>query len=188
MSRTTAFLLPLLLLLTACSSPSADGAAPAEVPTSTPVPTYEPLPSPTRLPTLIAFPTNTRYVTPRPIPATKAPTRPPNVTPDGILAAFKAAGLQVEYVRKMTKQEYGMAPNLCDGRRFVIPSVGGGKGGRVFVCRTVQERDTLAKYYRNTGKVGAAVASWVFTKNLLLVQLDGDVKETLARKYEAAIP
>ncbi len=189
MSRFNVLLLSfLILLLTGCSIVFGETPATPTLETSSPVPTYEPLPSPTPLSAIVAFPTNTRYVTPKPGTRLPPPTRAAAATPDSIIAGFKAAGLQAEYIRKMTKEDYGTAPMICNGMRFTIPSIGGGKGGRVFVCRTTQERDTLAKYYTNLGKVSKVLASWVYTKGLIVVTIDHDLKEPNALKYQQAIP
>jgi hypothetical protein len=115
-------------------------------------------------------------------PAAKA------VTPDDVIAAFKAAGLEAENARAMTKEDYGMAPMLCDGRRFFIPSLGPNNGGRVFVCPNATDRDKLATFYRELGKASAALFTHALVKGNVVVQLNGDLSEEQAKKYEAAIP
>lgn len=104
-----------------------------------------------------------------------------------VITAFKDAGLEAEDTRPLTKEDYGVAPYVCTGTRFFIPSVGAERGGRVFICDNDKDRDTLATYYTELGKSSAAFFSWVFVKGSVLVQITGDVPEETARKYETAL-
>lgn len=109
-------------------------------------------------------------------------------TGDDVIAAFKKAGLEAEDTSKMTKDNYGMAPLVCDGTRFLIPSLGEDSGGRVFICDNKEDRDSLAEYYQELGKSSAIFFSWVFVKGDVVVQINGDLEEEIAQKYETAIP
>lgn len=107
---------------------------------------------------------------------------------EDVINAFKNAGLEAENPRKMGKDDYGLAPFLCEGTRFLIPSLGEDSGGRVFLCSNDEDRDRLAAYYQDLGKISAIFFSWVFIKENVVVQLNGDLREDTARKYEQAIP
>jgi hypothetical protein len=109
-------------------------------------------------------------------------------TSDEVIAAFKAAGLEAESAGAMTKDDYGMAPFVCKGTRFLIASLGEDSGGRIYICDNTKDRDSLAKYYQALGKASAMFFSWVFVKGSVVVQINGDLQEDLARKYEQAIP
>jgi hypothetical protein len=110
------------------------------------------------------------------------------VTAADVVAAFKNAGLEAENTTKMTKDDYGMTPFVCDGTRFLIPSLGEDSGGRIFICENKEDLDNLAKYYNALGKASAMFFSWVFTKGEVVVQINGELEEDVARKYEKAIP
>jgi hypothetical protein len=110
------------------------------------------------------------------------------VTSDDVAAAFKAAGLEAETTRPLTKDDYGFAPYVCSGTRFFIPSLGPDNGGRIFVCDKSEDRDALSNYYTEMGKASAAFFSWVFVKGDVVVQINGDLSEDKARQYEVAIP
>lgn len=110
------------------------------------------------------------------------------MTADDVVTAFKNAGLEAENTTKMTKDDYGMAPFVCEGTRFLIPSLGDDSGGRIFICEEKEDLDNLAKYYNDLGKSSAMFFSWVFTKGNVLVQINGDLAEDTAKKYEQAIP
>lgn len=109
------------------------------------------------------------------------------VTGAQVVSAFKAAGLEAESPTPMTKDDYGLAPFVCQGTRFLIPSLGADAGGRVFVCDKDNERDALKTFYDTLGKNSAALFSWTYTSGPVLVQLNGDLKEDQAKKYQAAL-
>lgn len=109
-------------------------------------------------------------------------------TGDDVAAAFKSAGLEAETTSPMTKDDYGFAPYVCKGTRFLIPSMGADKGGRIFICDNAKDREAIANYYIEFGKKSAMLFSWVFVKGNIVVQINGDLPEDQARKYEAAIP
>jgi hypothetical protein len=110
------------------------------------------------------------------------------ITGNDVVTAFKAANLEAENSRQMVKDDYGFAPYVCKGTRFYIPSLGPDNGGRIFVCDNPADRDLLAKYYNEMGRQSAALFSWVFVKGNVIVQINGDLSEQLAKKYETAIP
>lgn len=109
-------------------------------------------------------------------------------TIDDVLLSFKEAKLEAENPIKMGVDDYGAAPYVCEGKRFFIPSLGDDKGGRVFICNNNNDRDNLAKYYQDLGKSSALFYSWVFIKGDIVVQINGNLSEDIARKYEEAIP
>lgn len=111
----------------------------------------------------------------------------PVVTAQQVVAQLKAAGLEVENPQPMTKDDYGPAPFLCEGQRFLIPSLGTNKGGRLFVCPNTGDVDKLKTYYQKLGEASAVFFSWTFNKGNVLVQINGELPEPQARKYEAAI-
>lgn len=109
-------------------------------------------------------------------------------TAQDVVSAFKKSGLEAENPTPMGPKNYGFAPYVCKGVRFLIPSLGEDSGGRIFVCPNAAERDAIAGYYEGLGKKSAALFSWVFVKGNVVVQINGDLEEDKARKYERAIP
>lgn len=109
------------------------------------------------------------------------------LTSDKVIQAFKDAGLEAENTSTLTKEDYGVAPYVCAGTRFLIPSIGVDKGGRVFQCDNDKDRDALVSYYTELGKVSAAFYSWVYVKDNIVVQINGDLPEETASQYETAL-
>lgn len=107
---------------------------------------------------------------------------------DEVIAGFLAAGLEAESASPMTKDDYGAAPMVGAGVRFVIPSLCADCGGRVIIVEDDQERAQLVGFYDEMGKASALAFSWVFEKGPVVVQLNGDLPEEQARKYQAALP
>lgn len=109
-------------------------------------------------------------------------------TAQDVISAFKNAGLEAENPTPMGPRNYGLAPYVCKGVRFLIPSLGEDSGGRALACPNAADRDAIAGYYERLGKKSAAFFSWVFVKGNVVVQINGDLEEEKARKYERAIP
>ena len=111
----------------------------------------------------------------------------PAHTPDDVIAAFKAAGLEAETPKTMSAEDYGAAPMVGEGKRFFIPSMGENSGGRVVVCDDQADCDKLAEFYIEMGKESALLFSWVYTIDNTVVQINGSLDEDIAAQYEAAL-
>lgn len=105
-----------------------------------------------------------------------------------VIAAFKRAGLEAEAPTRMGPKNYGFAPYVCKGTRFLIPSLGEDSGGRIFECPDDADRDLIARYFQDMGRKSAAAFSWVLVKGRIVVQINGDLDEAIAEKYRAALP
>ena len=124
--------------------------------------------------------------------ATVEPTSAPlnfssTITPQDAIDAFKAAGLEAENVRAMTKDDYGIAPMASEGLRFYIPSLGADKGGRVMYYEDPAILQAAKTYYEELGKSSAIFFSWVFVNENILVQINGDLPEEQALRYQSAL-
>lgn len=105
-----------------------------------------------------------------------------------VVSAFKAAGLECESTRAMTKDDYGFAPLVAkEGTRFLIPSLGDDSGGRIMSFENKEDLEKTKEYYVKMGRESAAFFSWTFTKDNILVQINGDLKEDKAKKYEETL-
>lgn len=119
--------------------------------------------------------------------ATSIPSSTGRWTTAQVLAAFKAAGLEAEQTRSMTKDDYGMAPYVGSGVRFFIPSLCADCGGRLLSIENVEELTRVKLFYDEMGKQSALLFSWTFARDNILVQINGDLPEAQAKQYETAL-
>jgi hypothetical protein len=105
-----------------------------------------------------------------------------------VIQAFRAAGLEIGETSTMGPQDYGAAPmTAVEGTRFLIPSLGEDKGGRVLSFSSSADIEPVRAYYTELGKASALFFSWVFVNDNILVQINGNLPEEQARQYEAAL-
>lgn len=110
------------------------------------------------------------------------------LTGQQVVEAFKAAGLEAEDVRPFNVDDtYKAPPATYEGRRFFIPSLGDDAGGRIFDAASDEDRDLIFSYYDSLSKQSNLFFSWVFQHRNVVVQINGDLQEEQARKYEAAL-
>lgn len=182
-----------VLLAAGCGGPREVPVTVIVVATATIAPTAAPTVAPTAAPTMAptAAPTSTPTMAPTVEPTvepTTAPAPAGRFTADEVVAAFQAAGLEAESARPLTRDDYGMAPLLGDGLRFLIPSLCEEDcGGRVFVIEDMDDRDRLASYIRDLSDISAMLFSHVFVRDNIVVQINGDLPDERAAEYERAL-
>ena len=146
------------------------------IPTQTPYPTYTPYPTFTPLPTFTPTPT----LTPTPVYARWNSVQ--------VAEVFKSAGLEVGEYRPMTVEDFGAAPLVAiEGTQILIPSLCATCGGRILSFETQGNLDATKAYYDALGSGSAILFSWTFTKDNILVQINGTLPEEKARAYETAL-
>ncbi len=114
---------------------------------------------------------------------------------EDVIQAFKDNRLEAENTKTMTEEDYGATPMLAEeGIRFFIPSLGEGSSGRVLRFDNKEDLETTKKYYESLGKVNTSTKlkipslfSWVFVNDNILVQINGELPEEKAKKYEEAL-
>ena len=109
-------------------------------------------------------------------------------TPGDIVTALQAAGLEAVDPVPMTKDDYGLAPLLGVGVRFLIPSLCSDCGGRAFIGQPEQIQQ-LRAYYDSLAQSSAVFFSWVFVTpdGRAMIQINGDLPEDQARRYQAVL-
>src|SRR5574340_608128 len=125
---------------------------------------------------------------PTPTPeATPTPTFARWTTADAV-AAIQAAGLEFVDPHPMTKDDYGMAPmSAAEAVRFLLPSVCSDCGGRLYSFSSQADLELMKNYYEELGRQSALFFSWVFVKDNLLLQINGDLPEGQALKYKVVM-
>lgn len=107
---------------------------------------------------------------------------------EDVIEAFKDAGLDVGVSRKMREIDYGFAPVVCEGTLFYITSLGVINGGHIYICETPEDMEKLVTYYTDLSKKSSALHTWVYTKDNIVLQLNGELPEDKAKQFEAALP
>lgn len=122
-------------------------------------------------------------------PVAPRPTAPPasTLTPEAVVAAIQAAGLEAENVHPLTREEYKLAPYVGSGLRFLLPSRAENYGGRIFLVPDPAQRQALRSFYEEMGQASAILSSYLYERENILLQLPGDLPAELARQYEAAL-
>lgn len=105
-----------------------------------------------------------------------------------VITAFRQAGLEVGSTWTMTKDDYGWGPLVAvEGTRFLIPSLCEDCGGRIMSFDSPEDLAAHQDYYVRAGEASAALFSWLFDRDNILLQINGDLAEEEARRYEAAL-
>ncbi len=123
-------------------------------------------------------------------PTAAATTAQPFIkwTTQQVVDAFLAAGLEVNNPRPMTTDDYGLVPMLAvEGTRFFIPSICTDCGGRIMSFANQEDLTIVQNYYAQLGRFGAVLFSWVYIKDNILVQINGELPEENARMYLVAL-
>ena len=109
-------------------------------------------------------------------------------TSDQALQAIQSAKLEAENVRSIEPKDYGLAPMLAkEGKRLYLPSLCDECGGRLLVFASKADLEKTKAFYDAQAKESAAFFSWVFVKDNLLLQLNGELPKEKAEAYNAAL-
>jgi hypothetical protein len=105
-----------------------------------------------------------------------------------VIGVFKSESLEIRDPHPMTKDDYGTAPmRAIEGTHFFLPSLCSDCGGRIFSFSSQEDLEATKTYYEDLGKNSALLFTWVFVKENILVQINGDLPEEKARQYESAL-
>lgn len=103
------------------------------------------------------------------------------------IEALKDAGLEAEGTYPMEAKDYGLAPFVGEGTRFLIPSLGEDTGGRAFALDTEEHLEMLRSYYVKLGEASAIFSSHICVKDNILVQITNSLEKAKADLYCAAL-
>lgn len=105
-----------------------------------------------------------------------------------VVDQFKSDGLEVNNPRKMTKDDYGMAPlKAINGMIFGIApgSDGEYQNARIFSFETLDDLNDTKDYYDDLGRQSSVTFSYTAADEdkLLLMQFNGDLPKETVDKY-----
>jgi hypothetical protein len=120
------------------------------------------------------------------ITACGTPTAP-TLTPEAVLNAFEAAGLNVTDITTTDIIPAAIANALptCSGARF---NVEGEQGARVIICSDRADAERLATYYETLGNENPLFFSHVHRDQGVVLQMNGSLPAELFQQYVAALP
>ena len=102
-----------------------------------------------------------------------------------IINKFKNEGLSVENLRKMEREDFGMAPMKTENAK--IFTVSEDKNARILKFKNEDDLKEMKKYYEELGKSSAAFYSHVYIKDKFLIQMNGDIDDHVFEKYKKAM-
>ena len=176
----------LLAALTACASP-ATPSAPVEITRLIEITVPVEVTRQVQITVPVAV-TRQVIITATPSRSTPVPVPPArDLKPEAVIAAIQAAGLECAEVHELAPAEYKLAPYVGRGLRFMLPSHGPDYGGRVFYVAAPTERAELRAFYEEMGRASAILASYLYERDNILLQIPGDVPLEIARQYQAAL-
>ena len=106
-----------------------------------------------------------------------------------VMRAIKEAGLENQNAHLMRPDEYDPIPALAvQGIYFSIPSVCPDCSGMVLSFNDPAALESTKSFFIETkANDHAALSSWVFERDNILLQLSGQLAETKARQYGAVL-
>lgn len=116
------------------------------------------------------------------------PEKKKTVDLNNLIDKFKNDGLEVNEPRKMTKDDYGMAPlKAKEGMIFGVQlgSDGEYQNARIFSFKTIDDLNDTKKYYDDLGKESSMTFSYTAANEdkLVLMQFNGDLPKEVVDKY-----
>lgn len=107
---------------------------------------------------------------------------------NNVIDKFKSDGLQVNEPRKMTKDDYGMAPlKAKEGMIFGVQQGTDGEyqNARIFSFKSIDDLKDTKSYYDNLGKESSMTFSYTAADEdqLVLMQFNGDLPKEVVDKY-----
>lgn len=107
------------------------------------------------------------------------------VTVNSIITEFKNTGLEAENPTDLPQKEFGNMRK--EGKRIVVPALGGDKGGRLFEITKKEDLEKAKKYYDELGNSAPMLFSHTYAKGNFLLQMNGDMKDEEFNKYKAVM-
>jgi hypothetical protein len=105
-----------------------------------------------------------------------------------VIRAFQDAGLEAEVVRGATKEERDglSAIVVADTTRFRL-SANPAEMGIVFCFNNLSDLQRMKEYYEGLNHSLPRFRSWLYVKDNILLQINGEVPEEKARAYAQAL-
>ena len=104
-----------------------------------------------------------------------------------VVDAFAAAGLECQDPQPLAVDD-GTAPFVAaEATRCMVPGACEGCSGRIYSFDNQAELSKAKRYYTDLGNQDPQFVSWLYTKDNILVQLNGRLPEAQATMYRQAL-
>lgn len=125
----------------------------------------------------------------QPVPTTRARAAATTASwrSSDVVDAFLAAGLECQDPQPLAVDD-GTAPFVAaEATRCMVPGACEGCSGRIYSFDNQVELSKAKRYYTDLGDQDPQFVSWIYTKDNILVQLNGRLPQDQATMYRQAL-
>lgn len=110
------------------------------------------------------------------------------ITLDDIVTEFHEAGLEIEAPTQSIREEHGLANlGFKDVRHILVPALGEGEGGYLFLFEDKADLEKLKAYYEEPGKSTLMPNSLAYAQDNILLQMSDQMSQTEFDRYVEVI-
>ncbi|WP_127540590.1 stress protein [Paenibacillus illinoisensis] len=110
------------------------------------------------------------------------------ITLDDIVTKFREAGLEIESPTESISEEHGLANlGFKDVKPILVPALGEGEGGYLFLFEDKTELEKLKDYYEEPGKSTLMPNSHAYAQDNILLQMSDQMSQTEFDRYVEVI-
>lgn len=110
------------------------------------------------------------------------------ITLDDIVTKFQEAGLEIEAPTESFSEDHVLANlGLIDEQPFLVPALGEGEGGYLFLFEDEKDLEKLKDYYEEPGKSTLMPNSHAYAQDNILLQMSDQMSQTEFDRYVGVI-
>lgn len=110
------------------------------------------------------------------------------ITLDDIVTKFREAGLEIETPTESISEEHGFTNlGFKDVRQILVPALGEGEGGYLFLFENNTDLEKLKDYYEEPGKSTLMPNSHAHAQDNILLQMSDQMSQTEFDRYVEVI-
>jgi hypothetical protein len=110
------------------------------------------------------------------------------ITLDYIVTEFQEAGLEIEATTESISEEHVLADlGLIDVQRILVPALGEGEGGYLFLFENKTDLEKLKDFYEEPGKSTLMPNSHAYAQDNILLQMSNQMSQTEFDRYVEVI-
>ncbi|WP_153976503.1 stress protein [Paenibacillus xylanilyticus] len=110
------------------------------------------------------------------------------ITLDDIVTKFREAGLEIETPMESISEDHVLADlGFKDVQRILVPALGEGEGGYLFLFENKTDLEKLKDYYEEPGKSTLMPNSHAYAQDNILLQMSDTMSQTEFDRYVEVI-